>query len=69
MHARSAVGPIEPFPEETNRVSGQVVDATYSVHSHLGPGLIENVYEQMPCSRTLEEEDAFRASTDAANSI
>ena len=32
-------------PPETNRVSGEVVDAAYKVHFALGPGLLESVYE------------------------
>ena len=46
MKPQAAARPKEPLPEETNRVSGQIVDAAYAVHSNLGPGLLENVYEQ-----------------------
>jgi len=28
-----------------NRISGEIVDASIKVHTHLGPGLLENVYE------------------------
>ena len=30
---------------ETNRISGEVIDAAYKVHFALGPGLLESVYE------------------------
>jgi len=34
------------LPEDINRLTGEVVDAAYSVHRELGPGLLENIYEQ-----------------------
>src|SRR5215472_8332067 len=37
--------PKEPVPSETNRVAREVVDSVFAVHSALGPGLIESVYE------------------------
>ncbi len=33
------------IPEEINLVASQVVDAVYTVHIALGPGLLESVYE------------------------
>src|SRR6185312_4339111 len=35
----------EPIPEEVNRIASQIVDAALRVHSALGPGLLESVYE------------------------
>lgn len=35
----------KPIADELNRISGHIVDAAYAVHSHLGPGLLESVYE------------------------
>jgi GxxExxY protein len=37
--------PLGPIPDETDQVAKQVVDAAFSVHSSLGPGLLESVYE------------------------
>jgi GxxExxY protein len=36
----------EPIPDYVNRASRIVVDAAYAVHSQLGPGLLESVYEK-----------------------
>ncbi len=35
----------EEIPEATNLVAKEIVDAAYAVHSQLGPGLLEGVYE------------------------
>lgn len=36
---------IEALPAHMNRISGKIVDAAFKVHSSLGPGLLESVYE------------------------
>ena len=33
------------IPQETNLTATQIVDAAYKVHSTLGPGLLESIYE------------------------
>ncbi len=35
----------QPIPEPTDRAAKAIVDAAYSVHNALGPGLLESVYE------------------------
>lgn len=35
----------EPISEPVNEVAKQIVDAAFAVHSQLGPGLLESVYE------------------------
>jgi len=35
----------DPIPPELNIISGKVVEAALAVHSALGPGLLEGVYE------------------------
>ena len=37
--------PYDALPPETERVATLVVDAAFKVHSALGPGLLESVYE------------------------
>jgi GxxExxY protein len=39
---------------EINRITGHVVDAAYRVHTRLGPGLMETVYENV-LARALEQ--------------
>jgi GxxExxY protein len=34
-----------PLPNEVNQISGKIVDSAFEVHTTLGPGLIESVYE------------------------
>jgi GxxExxY protein len=45
MKHQGGKAPIEPIPPLTDAVARQVVDAAYAVHSALGPGLLEGVYE------------------------
>ena len=34
------------LPLEVNRLSGIIVDCAFAVHTHLGPGLLESVYQK-----------------------
>ncbi len=38
-----------PIPDELNYLGSQIVDAAYHVHTFLGPGLLEKVYEICFC--------------------
>lgn len=42
---RSHRKPFAPIPERLDRIAHQIVDAASVVHSTLGPGLLETVYE------------------------
>lgn len=44
--------------EELNQVSGQIVDAAFHIHSKLGPGLLESVYEVI-LAKELERRGLF----------
>ena len=38
-----------PVPPEIDKIGKQIVDAAYTVHRNLGPGLLEKVYEVCFC--------------------
>jgi hypothetical protein len=44
----AAAGP-KPIPDATEKVASGIVDAAFRVHSTLGPGLLESVYEDEAC--------------------
>jgi GxxExxY protein len=39
----------EPISPQQEQIASAIVDAAYTVHSKLGPGLLENVYEVCFC--------------------
>lgn len=39
----------EPVPKELEKIAALIVDSAYTVHSKLGPGLLEKVYEVCFC--------------------
>jgi len=39
----------EPIPKEHDIIGKKIVDAAYTVHKNLGPGLLEKVYEVCFC--------------------
>jgi GxxExxY protein len=45
MDRERKTGPAAAIPPETDDVARQIVDAAHKVHSALGPGLVESVYE------------------------
>ncbi len=38
-----------PVPKREESIAKQIVQASYTVHKHLGPGLLEKVYEACLC--------------------
>jgi len=49
MNHQGTEPPRTPIPAETNLVAQQIVDAAFAVHSTLGPGLLESIYEVCLC--------------------
>lgn len=39
----------EPIPRQVEEIGREVVDAAFTVHRELGPGLLESVYESCIC--------------------
>jgi len=46
IHHRDTEAQRAELPTGTNEISGQIVDAAFAVHLELGPGLLENIYEE-----------------------
>lgn len=42
----------EAVPPELNRISGEIIGSAIEVHQHLGPGLLESIYDEGPVPRT-----------------
>jgi GxxExxY protein len=49
-----------PISEEDERIARLIVDAAYTVHKNLGPGLLENVYEVCFCHELRKRGLSFR---------
>jgi GxxExxY protein len=45
MDHQGTKAPRQPIPGEVDQLARLVVDAAFTVHSKLGPGLLESVYE------------------------
>ena len=49
-----------PISDEEERIAKAIVGAAYTVHSTLGPGLLENVYEVCFCHELTKQGLSFR---------
>lgn len=45
MNPQDTKTPREHIPKETDEIASKIVDAAFAVHTTLGPGLLEGVYE------------------------
>lgn len=50
----------DPIPEAVDRIASAVVDAALTVHTALGPGLLESVYETCLCRELAAREIEYR---------
>ncbi|TWT88503.1 hypothetical protein Mal64_19860 [Pseudobythopirellula maris] len=51
----------EPIPEGDEKLAKVVLDAAFRVHTKLGPGLLESVYEQCLCHELLQARILFQS--------
>jgi GxxExxY protein len=49
-----------PISDEEERIATAIVDAAYAVHSNLGPGLLENIYEVCFCHELKQRGLSYR---------
>ena len=54
----------EPIPQELETIGKRIVDAAYSVHKTLGPGLLEKVYEICFCHELAKRELTYSRQLD-----
>jgi len=60
MNHKDTKAPRNPIPDETNLIAHQIVDAAFAVHSTLGPGLLESVYEACLCHELTKRGLSFK---------
>ena len=49
-----------PVSDKEERIAKDIVDAAYAVHSALGPGLLENIYEVCFCHELAKRNRSHR---------
>lgn len=54
----------EPIPIELEEIGKKVVDAAFTVHSKLGPGLLEKIYEVCLCHELSKRNLNFKRQVD-----
>lgn len=54
----------DPIPKELDVIGRLIVDAAYTVHKNLGPGLLEKVYEICFCHELVKRGLTYRRQID-----
>lgn len=54
----------EPLSEKEEAIATKIVDAAFAVHSRLGPGLLERIYEVCFCHELSRRNLSFRRQVD-----
>jgi len=49
-----------PISDKEESIAKEIVDAAYTVHSNLGPGLLENIYEVCFCHELKKRGLSYR---------
>lgn len=55
---------IEPIPEDIDAIGKLIVDAAYTVHKNIGPGLLEKIYEICFCHELTKRGLSYRRQID-----
>lgn len=63
-NAKSHPRKLDPIPEELNLIGKLIVDAAYTVHKNLGPGLLEKVYEICFCHELAKRNLTYQRQLD-----
>ncbi|MEO8167882.1 MAG: GxxExxY protein, partial [bacterium] len=50
----------EPVSEVENKIAKEIYDIAFKIHRHLGPGLLENIYEKCFCYELETRNIVFR---------
>lgn len=63
-HQNTKVHQYQPIDPELNEIGKKIVDAAYTVHKNLGPGLLERVYEICFCHELEKRGLRYRRQID-----
>jgi hypothetical protein len=64
QNTKSHQNKYEPIPPEFDIIGKKIVDAAYTVHKNLGPGLLEKVYEICFCHELTKRKLHYQRQVD-----